>query len=62
MLILTGCNISGSSFNPTRSLAPAVLQALSGGDTKPLEQIWIYIIGPFAGGILSYYAWKIFIL
>ena len=61
-LIFTGCNISGSSFNPARSLAPAVLQAISGGDTKPLEQIWIYIIGPLTGGILSYYAWKIFIL
>ena len=61
-LIFTGCNISGSSFNPARSLAPAVLQAISGGDTKPIEQIWIYILGPLAGGVLSYYAWKIFIL
>ena len=62
VLIFTGCNISGSSFNPFRSLAPAVLQAVSGGDTKPIEQIWIYIIGPFAGGIISFYAWKIFII
>ena len=59
-LIFTGCNISGSSFNPFRSLAPAALQAVSGGDTKPIEQIWIYFIGPFAGGILSFFAWKIF--
>ena len=59
-LIFTGCNISGSSFNPFRSLAPAALQAASGGDTKPIEQIWIYFIGPFAGGILSFFAWKIF--
>lgn len=60
-LIFTASNISGSSFNPARSLAPAVLQAVSGGDTKPIEQIWIYIIGPFAGAFLSYFAWKIFI-
>lgn len=60
-LIFTGANISGSSFNPARSLAPATLQALSGGDTKPIEQIWIYIIGPFAGSIIAFYAWKIFI-
>jgi aquaporin Z len=59
-LIFTGSNISGSSFNPVRSLAPAVLQAISGGDTDPLKQIWIYVIGPLAGGILSFYAWKIF--
>ena len=60
-LIFTGANISGSSFNPARSLAPATLQALSGGDTKPIEQIWIYIIGPFAGAIIAFYVWKIFI-
>lgn len=59
-LIFTASNISGSSFNPTRSLAPAVLQAISGGDKKPIEQIWIYIVGPFSGGILSVFAWKIF--
>ena len=59
-LIFTACNISGSSFNPTRSLAPAVLQAISGGSKKPLEQIWIFIIAPFLGGFVSFYAWKIF--
>ena len=59
-LIFTASNISGSSFNPARSLAPAVLQSVSGGDTKPIEQIWIYIIGPFLGAFFSYYAWKIF--
>lgn len=59
-LIFTGSNISGSSFNPFRSLAPAALQAASGGDTKPIEQIWIYVVGPFVGGILSFFAWKIF--
>lgn len=59
-LIFSACGVSGASFNPARSLAPAVLQAISGGDTKPIEQIWIYIIGPFTGAILSYFAWKIF--
>ena len=59
-LIFTACNISGSSFNPTRSLAPAVLQAIAGGDKKPLEQIWIYLIGPPIGSVLAFYTWKIF--
>ena len=59
-LIFTAANISGSSFNPARSLAPAALQALAGGDTKPIEQIWIYIIGPFTGAIIAFYAWKLF--
>ena len=59
-LILTACGVSGASFNPSRSLGPAALQAISGGDTKPIEQIWIYIIGPFAGAFIAYYAWKIF--
>ena len=61
-LIFTACNISGASFNPTRSLAPAVLQAISGGDTKPIEQIWIYIIAPMIGAFLSFYVWKIFVI
>ena len=60
MLVMGGGNISASSFNPARSLAPAILQAIVGGDIEPLKEIWIYIIGPFAGGVLSVVYWKIF--
>jgi aquaporin Z len=45
---LLGINLTGTSVNPARSLAPAILQ---GG--VALEQIWIFIIGPFLGAVLA---------
>ena len=48
-LIYTGFNISGSSMNPVRSLAPAFFEAIIGGDSTAIIQIWIYIVGPFMG-------------
>ena len=60
MLILIGANVSGSSFNPARALAQAVLQAIGGGDKEPLKQIWIFFVGPMGGGILAAFYWKIF--
>ena len=60
MLVMAGANISASSFNPARSLAPAILQAIADGDKNPIKQIWIYIVGPFVGGILAAIYWKIF--
>lgn len=44
---------TGTSVNPARSIAPAVLV---GG--APLEQLWIFIVGPFVGAALSAFAWK----
>ena len=44
---------TGTSVNPARSIAPAIL---AGGDA--LSQLWIFIVGPFAGGALAAYAWK----
>jgi aquaporin NIP len=43
---LVGGPISGASMNPARSLGPA----LEAGD---LSSIWIFVIGPLAGAILS---------
>ncbi len=45
---LAGINISGSSVNPARSLAPAIFV---GGDA--LAQLWIYIVAPLAGGAVA---------
>jgi len=36
--------ISGGSFNPARSIAPAIIGT-------SLSDVWIYIIGPLAGGV-----------
>lgn len=45
---LAGINVSGSSVNPARSLAPAIFL---GGDA--LAQMWLYIIAPLAGGAVA---------
>ena len=48
MLHLLGIGITGTSVNPARSLAPAVLQ---GGDA--LKQVWVFIVAPLVGGTLA---------
>lgn len=48
LIHLAGINISGASVNPARSLAPALFV---GG--AALEQIWLYILAPLAGGLLA---------
>ena len=45
--------LTGTSVNPARSLAPAVLV---GGDA--LSQVWVFIVGPLLGGALAAYTWK----
>lgn len=40
--------ITGTSVNPARSLAPALLQ---GGEA--LQQVWVFIVAPIVGSILS---------
>ncbi|MGB3147110.1 MAG: aquaporin [Paracoccaceae bacterium] len=45
LIHLAGINISGSSVNPARSLAPALFV---GGDA--LAQMWLYILAPLLGG------------
>lgn len=45
---------TGTSVNPARSLAPAVFE---GG--AALQQLWIFIVGPFIGAALAAGIWKI---
>lgn len=49
MLIhFVGIPVTGMSANPARSLAPAIL-----ADGAALSQVWIFILAPIVGGILS---------
>lgn len=47
--------ITGTSVNPARSIAPALF---AGG--VALQQLWVFIIAPFAGAALAAVAWKVF--
>ena len=53
LIHLVGINFTGTSVNPARSIGPALFE---GG--KALEQIWIFIVGPLAGGALAAGCWK----
>jgi len=52
-IILFAGPISGGSFNPARSFAPAIVS----GNIKAL---WIYIIAPTLGAIVAMLIWKVF--
>ena len=45
---------TGTSVNPARSIGPALFQ---GG--VALQQLWIFIVGPFAGALLAAGIWKV---
>ena len=51
---LIGINLTGTSVNPARSLAPAVL---AGGEA--LKQVWLFIVAPFIGSILAAITFKL---
>lgn len=45
---LLGINLTGTSVNPARSLAPAIL--LMG---TAIKQVWVFIVGPFVGAFFA---------
>jgi len=54
VLIHLACiRYTGTSVNPARSIGPALFE---GG--VALEQLWIFIVGPFAGAALSALVWN----
>ena len=52
LIHLVGIHYTGTSVNPARSIAPAVFQ---GGDA--LNQLWIFIVGPFVGALIAAGIW-----
>lgn len=45
--------ITGTSVNPARSIAPALFE---GGIA--LQQLWLFIVAPFAGAVIASLVWK----
>ena len=50
---ILGIHFTGTSVNPARSFGPAVFV---GGDA--LASLWVFIVGPLAGGALAALCWK----
>ena len=50
---------TGTSVNPARSFGPALFAQLAGGPATALSNLWIFIVGPFAGAILASCIWKV---
>lgn len=50
---LLGINLTGTSVNPARSLAPAIIL---GG--KALSQVWVFIVAPLIGTVLASIIYK----
>jgi aquaporin Z len=48
VLILAGIPITNGSFNPARSIGPAIWV---GG--WALQQLWLFIVAPMLGGVLA---------
>ena len=49
---ILGIGLTGTSVNPARSIAPAVVAAIN-GNTEPLKTLWIFIVAPLAGAALA---------
>ena len=50
---LVGIGLTGTSVNPARSLATALGSLIFGNSATALGQVWIFIVGPLAGGALA---------
>jgi aquaporin Z len=55
MANLIGIGVDGASFNPARSLAPAILSQIwpPPGGAWALGQSWIFWVAPLIGGVLA---------
>ena len=54
LIHLVGIHYTGTSVNPARSIGPALFE---GG--QALQQLWVFIVGPFIGGALAALCWKL---
>ena len=47
-----GIGLTGTSVNPSRSIAPAVVSAIA-GNGDPMSSLWVFIAGPLVGAVLA---------
>lgn len=53
LIHLVCINLTGTSVNPARSIGPAIFV---GG--QALSDLWVFVVGPLAGGALAALVWK----
>ena len=52
MIHLATIPVTGTSVNPARSTGPALV-ALLGGESWPVEQLWLFWVAPLVGALLG---------
>ncbi len=56
IIILVG-PITGAALNPARQIGPEILGGAIGAKTN-FDQLWVYIVGPIAGGLLGAFLYE----
>lgn len=54
---IIGIGLTGTSVNPARSLAPAVVAAIA-GNTEPIKALWVFIFAPLIGAAIGAVVYK----
>ncbi|HKQ56569.1 MAG TPA: aquaporin [Candidatus Eisenbacteria bacterium] len=54
---VAGGPVSGGAFNPAVGVGPIIISAAMGGGG--FEHLWLYLVGPFAGGALASIVFKL---
>lgn len=54
---IIGIPFTGTSVNPARSIAPAVMSGIE-GDLDALPELWIFIVGPLLGAVIAAFVYK----
>ncbi len=52
-----GIGLTGTSVNPARSIAPAIVAAIN-GNTEPAVSLWVFIVAPLVGAYLAAVTYK----
>ncbi len=55
---ILGIGLTGTSVNPARSIGPAIMAAISYGNTEPLASLWVFIVGPLVGAAIAAVVYK----
>ena len=54
---LMAIGLTGTSVNPARSFGPALMMLVE-GSSLAIEQVWLFIVAPVIGAIITGLVWK----